>query len=575
MARFVLMVGMADLLCDTALLPTCKILLSFLKKYNLKGLVKIRKSASKFVTKILQAVDVAEISELETLAQGDASCWAESVMNSFPCCVGDEPLLIEFLLRLLSDEQLSSCRGIVINRYTNSRILVRGCVLSSTLSMLLTLVAGIQDGEELSTKVCQWLVESIGRADEDHCHVFFNALDVLAIISAKDVSIRMMNIGMSLANAMNVLPLPERSRVFRTRYVTMAQFYPKELYDVDVNRFVILASTFEQLEFFYLLAEVQREIPGSTWDAATNLLFTARLNDTRLQTFVINQLVVGIQTRSPSSLTRFKYMLDKLNCPKPDAGLLFMFCNGILSQLQGNFPHIISQLVPLWIFAVLAYSTSREMDTKRFTSLIWDDISQSLNSVEPNVCLELSPGNSELFVVKYFTVLGSSPSSTDVIRRTVAESVPISLATQVATLLKNDDKEMEERIVRVCAEMFTHVGSMLLAIAETEAQRIGLNRTSFVVLLQALVTKMVKSPMEPVFLLQVVPMYISALVKLPYRLFIYSRIKDLLFKFVDEPSIALRISGELTNRHALAYHKQLMRESDSRIKKFFGTDGST
>ncbi|KAK6010862.1 hypothetical protein OSTOST_24071 [Ostertagia ostertagi] len=42
MARFVLVAGMGDLLCDTALLPTCKVLLSFIQKYDVRGLVKIR-----------------------------------------------------------------------------------------------------------------------------------------------------------------------------------------------------------------------------------------------------------------------------------------------------------------------------------------------------------------------------------------------------------------------------------------------------------------------------------------------------------------------------------------------------
>lgn len=574
MTRFVLMVGMGDLLCDTELLSTCKVLLLFMKKYNLRGLVKIRKSASKFVTKILQTLEVTELPDLEKLSQGEPSRWAECVANSFRCCVADELLLIEFLLRLLSDEQLSSCRGIVINRYANSKLLVKGCVLSSTLSMLLALVAGINDGDELAWKVCQWLVESAGRADEDQCHILFNAFDALAIITSSDGAIKKMNIGMALANAMNVLPLPERSRIFGTRYLIMTQSYPKELCDVDINRFVMSASSSELLEFFYLFTKAQAEIPGSAWDKATSLLFTTRPNDAILQAFVINQLAAGIQTRSSNSQARFKYVLGRLKCPKPDGEFLFLFCNGILSQLRGQFWHIVSQLVPLWIFAVLAYSRSREMDAKRFTSLIWDDMSQLLGGILPNVSMELSPGNLELFVVRFFTVLGSTASSSDIIRKTVADSVPLYLANQIATLLKSDDKELEERVIRVCGEMFVHVGSTLLAIAETEAQRIGLNQTSFVVLIQALVTKLVKSSMEPIFLLHIVPVYTSALVKLPYRMFIYSRIKDLLFKFADDDAIALRISNELTNCHGLAYHNQLTKESDPRIKKFFSIEGS-
>ncbi|VDM56238.1 unnamed protein product [Angiostrongylus costaricensis] len=487
------------------------------------------KFASKFVTKILQTVEVAELPDLEKLSRGDSSRWAESVMNSFRSCVSEELLLIDFLLRILSDEQLSSCRGIVINRYANSKLLVKGCVLSSTLSMLLALVGGVNDKF--------WI-----------CFI-------------------------PSYQTMNVLPLPERSRVFATRYLVMVQSYPKELYDVDINRFVMAASTSELLEFFYLFTNVQREVPGSIWDKATNLLFTTRPNDSKLQAFVVNQLVVGIQARSSCSLSRFKFTLERFSCPIPDAGFLFIFSNSILTQLQGEFRHIISQLVPLWIYAVLAYSSSREMDTKRFTSLIWDHISQLLISLAPNFCMELSPGNLELFVVRFFTVLGGTTSSADVVRKIVADSVPLFLATQIATLLKSDDKELEERILRLCAEMFTHVGSVLLAIAETEAQRIGLNRTSFVVLVQALVTKLVKSSMDPVFLLQVAPVYIAALLKLPYRMFIYSRVKDLLLKFADESAIALRISDELTKCHGLAYHKQLVKESDPRIKKFFGIDG--
>ncbi|KAK6037162.1 hypothetical protein COOONC_25333 [Cooperia oncophora] len=104
MARFVLVAGMGDLLCDTALLPTCKVLLSFLQKYNLKGLVKIRKFASKFVTKILQTVDAIDLPELEKLSRGDPTRWAEGVTNSFKYCAAEEPLLIAFLTRLLSGE---------------------------------------------------------------------------------------------------------------------------------------------------------------------------------------------------------------------------------------------------------------------------------------------------------------------------------------------------------------------------------------------------------------------------------------------------------------------------------------
>ncbi|KAK6018159.1 hypothetical protein OSTOST_16268 [Ostertagia ostertagi] len=225
-------------------------------------------------------------------------------------------------------------------------------------------------------------------------------------------------------------------------------------------------------------------------------------------------------------------------------------------------------MVPLWIYAILAHSTKREMDTKRFTSLIWDHIMRILNNIVPCATMELSLGNPEAFITTFFTALGSSTASGDVIRKIVADSVTIHLANQIAALLKNDDKELQERVIRVCGEMFCNVGSILLSIAEADAQRTGLNRTAFVVLTQALVSKMVKSSMDPDFLLQIVPSYVAALVRLPYRIFIYSRIKDLLFKFGDDSTIASRITVELEFLHGTAHYNQLAKESDQRLRKF-------
>ncbi|KJH46606.1 hypothetical protein DICVIV_07309 [Dictyocaulus viviparus] len=374
---------------------------------------------------------------------------------------------------------------------------------------------------------------------------------------------------------MNVLPLPKRSKIFGMRYLAMIQSYNQEFCHVDINRFVTSASTPETLELIYLLTDVECEISGSLWDKAANLLFTTCPHNPKLQAFVTNQLIVVIQARSPCSLARFKFVLDKLNCAQPDADFLFMFCNEFLSRLRGYFSHIASQLIPLWIFSVLAYSTSREMETKRFTSLIWNHISQMLGSIASTISMELSLGNLEFNVVKFFMVLGSSKSSADIIRKIVADSVPLYMVNQIVILLKNDDDDLQERILRVCGEILTHVGHTLLAIAETEAHRIGLNRTSFVVLIQALVAKLLRSSMDLRFYAHVVPIYVSALIKLPYRMFIYSRIKDILIKFVEEPTIMSRISDNLADLNDVGCYNQLVKETDPRIRRFFDVQGST
>lgn len=59
--------------------------------------------------------------------------------------------------------------------------------------------------------------------------------------------------------------------------------------------------------------------------------------------------------------------------------------------------------------------------------------------------------------------------------------------------------------------------------------------------------QMVKNSFSREFLLQVVPTCLSALARLPYRMFIYSRLKDLLFKFGTEPALSCRILEELSS----------------------------
>ncbi|KAK6040754.1 hypothetical protein COOONC_21738 [Cooperia oncophora] len=405
MARFVLVAGMGDLLCDTALLPTCKVLLSFLQKYNVKGLVKIRKFASKFVTKILQTVDAIDLPELEKLSRGDPTRWAEGVTNSFKYCAAEEPLLIAFLARLLSGVKL----------------LISGCVLPSMLSMLLALVAGIEEWEELPAKVCEWISGAIVRANETQCTMFFNALDVLnLVVNERDFG-KKANITSTVINCMNSLPLPERSKVFATRFSSMLR-YSKQLASIDVNRFVTAVSTPELLGFLYSLVDAPVEIPGSIWDKAASLL-ASRPADGKLREFVVNQLSIGLESRSPQSMSRFKSTVEKMNCAHPDADFLFAFCNGVLARLP-------------------------KMDTKRFTSLIWDHIMRMLNNVVPSATMELSPGNSEAFVTKFFTALGSSTVSGDLIRKIIADSVPIHLANQIVVLLKNDDREMQVNVTQ-------------------------------------------------------------------------------------------------------------------------------
>ncbi|RCN38805.1 hypothetical protein ANCCAN_15280 [Ancylostoma caninum] len=185
MSRFVLLVGVGELLCDKEPIRTFKVLHSFVKKYHMNGLAKIRKSASKFVSKILQSFECIEIAELERLSRGDPLRWAESVKTLFACCVADEVFLIQFLVQLLSDEQLSSCCGIIANRYSSATFLSSDCVLSSVLSLLLAVISGTKGERMLAAKLCEWTTGSIEGADDLHCKVLFNALDVLADITSE------------------------------------------------------------------------------------------------------------------------------------------------------------------------------------------------------------------------------------------------------------------------------------------------------------------------------------------------------------------------------------------------------
>ncbi|VDO61545.1 unnamed protein product [Heligmosomoides polygyrus] len=569
MARFALMSAMGDMLCDTSLQPTCKILLTFAQRYHLKGFMKIRKFASKFVPRILETVDSSESPELERLSQGDPARWTEAVVASLKFVVFEEKDMVTFLLLLLSDEQLSSCRGSLTYRYSSTKLLVSGTVLSSVMSLLLVLVAEIDDWLELPSKVCEWISGAIPRANDTQCIVLFNALEVLASLTNREGFEMQLNVVGTMISCLNALPLPERSRVFSKRYLSMLSTYPKQLQVVDINRYFNAVSISDVLAFLYLLADVSAEIPSCIWDKASNLLST-RPNDAKLRELVVNHLSAGMENKLPNSLTRFKETLDKMNSSaQVDPEFLFSFCNGVLSRLPPQLSHYANQLIPHWIFAVLAFSTSREMDTKRFTSLIWDHAVRILNRVAPNTAMELSPGDSEAFVVRFFEALGSCTAPADVVRRVVTEAVPFHLANQLATFVKSDQiKEVEERIVRVCGVILKNVGQTLLVIAEADAHRGGLNRTAFVIMTQTTVTKMVKGSMDAEFLLQQVPSYVAMLASLPYRIFVYSRMKDLIFKFGEDPVIGQRIYAELTSAPGSAGLKQLTKDSDQRIKNF-------
>ncbi|KAK6730022.1 hypothetical protein RB195_006838 [Necator americanus] len=565
MSRFVLLVGIGELLCDKEPLPTFKVLFSFMKKYQLKGLAKIRKSASKFVLKILQVLEGVEIAELDELSRGDPSRWAKNVKSSFVSCVDEEVLLIQFLLQLLSDDELCSCRGILTNRYSNAKFLLNGCVLSSVLSLLLAVFFSINDRKVLAGRLCEWIAGSIQFADETQCEVLFNALEVLGSITS-ELKEKEVDIPNFMATCLNALPLPERSMVFGRRCSVMARTHPKHFPSVDIDRFVSAASSEELVRLLRLLSDVDVEISGSIWDRALDLLVASNAADPYLRSFVINQLVVGMRNKSSQSLLRFKTCTGRLNCVQPDVNFLFTFCNGLLSRLEGQHLPTISQLLPIWIYAVLAYSKSRELDTKGFTSMIWDHISWLLRKLDTDTSLELSPGNSEAFLIRFFTILGNNLSS-DCVRKIIADAVPFQLASQMATLLKKEERDMQERVIRVCCEILHQIGPTLLAIAEEEAPRTGLNRTAFVVLTQALVSTMVRSTVSNDFLLQFVPVCVSALARLPYRMFINSRIKDLLLKFGNDSAFLHRIVQELSCPECSVHYSQLKNDSDERIKR--------
>ncbi|VDK70534.1 unnamed protein product, partial [Cylicostephanus goldi] len=120
--------------------------------------------------------------------------------------------------------------------------------------------------------------------------------------------------------------------------------------------------------------------------------------------------------------------------------------------------------------------------------MIWDHIVRMLDKVNQPITTELSPGNCEAFVSRFFEVLGTITSFTAV-RPLIEDAVPSKLAYQIVALLKSEDEEVQERVIRICCEMLRQIGSMMLKIAEEEAPRTGLNRTAFIVITQAVVSK--------------------------------------------------------------------------------------
>ncbi|RCN24311.1 hypothetical protein ANCCAN_29995, partial [Ancylostoma caninum] len=73
--------------------------------------------------------------------------------------------------------------------------------------------------------------------------------------------------------------------------------------------------------------------------------------------------------------------------------------------------------------------------------MIWDHISQMLVTVDAHATVELSPGNSEAFLMRFITVLGDNATS-DGVRKIVADAITFQLGNQIVTLLKSDDKDM-------------------------------------------------------------------------------------------------------------------------------------
>ncbi|KAK6023611.1 hypothetical protein OSTOST_10594 [Ostertagia ostertagi] len=153
---------------------------------------------------------------------------------------------------------------------------------------------------------------------------------------------------------MNSLPLPERSQSGATKYLSLVKSYPKQYTSVDVNRFVTAVSTAELLEFLYSLIDTSVEIPGSIWDKGSEAVLLQSLVDGNWAgEFVVNQVSVIIFVNCSATMG-----------VNPDAEFLFAFCNGVLSRLPSQFSHLVSQMVPLWIYAILAHSTKREYGRK-------------------------------------------------------------------------------------------------------------------------------------------------------------------------------------------------------------------
>ncbi|RCN26369.1 hypothetical protein ANCCAN_27905, partial [Ancylostoma caninum] len=106
--------------------------------------------------------------------------------------------------------------------------------------------------------------------------------------------------------------LPERSAVFGRRCSALARTHPKEFASVDIDRFVSTASNADLLSFLHLFSDVEVEICGSIWDKAAGLLASSMASNVNLRAFVVNQLAVGMRSRSPQSSSRFKSCVEKL-----------------------------------------------------------------------------------------------------------------------------------------------------------------------------------------------------------------------------------------------------------------------
>uniref|UniRef100_A0A1I7XRE4 DUF577 domain-containing protein n=1 Tax=Heterorhabditis bacteriophora TaxID=37862 RepID=A0A1I7XRE4_HETBA len=268
-ARFVLLMGMGEILSEVAIVDISESLFHFIKKYRPSGFDKIRKAAKTLFSKVAQTLEDIILIELEQRSRGNPQAWLDDVISSFSLCNAREINLIRFVVLLLSD------------------------------------------GSELATKMCSWISDSFERMDWSLYPIVFNVIDVLCLIAEnKGLRIDVMPI---LASLMNKMSLPGSGDLFVKRYCDLARSHSEYLMLIDINRAISSLRDFDVLIFFREMCDVEYEISGTAWNKAVTMLSCQKEDDSRLLKYIVHQIRVGLQRGSIDANIRLNCVIEKLN----------------------------------------------------------------------------------------------------------------------------------------------------------------------------------------------------------------------------------------------------------------------